>query len=132
MCGYQYTKVAVWGLAFKPGTDDMREAQYIVLINSLLANGCEVSVYDPVAMNVAKGIFGNKVRYAKDIYDFVNETEAIFHVTEWKEFRFPKWNKINELMQPNPLLLDRRNVYNQEDLNVFINKIIDEETLLYF
>ncbi|MEA4994953.1 MAG: UDP-glucose/GDP-mannose dehydrogenase family protein [Petrimonas sp.] len=104
-------KVAVWGLSFKPETDDIREAPALVLIKSLIDNGCEVYVYDPVAMNEAKKILGNSVKFAKDIYDCVLDTEAIFHVTEWKEFRLPNWEVIKRSMKPNPVLLDGRNVF---------------------
>src|SRR5690554_3089802 len=110
-------KVAVWGLSFKPETDDIREAPALVLINSLLENGCEVSVYDPVAMNEAKKVLGYSVRFAKDIYDCALDTEAIFHVTEWKEFRLPNWEVIKRSMKPNPVLLDGRNVFEKSILN---------------
>jgi UDPglucose 6-dehydrogenase len=106
-------KVAVWGLSFKPETDDIREAPALVLIDSLLKHGCEVSVYDPVAMNEAKKVLGDSVRFAKDIYDSVYDVEAIFHVTEWKEFRLPNWEVIKRSMKPNPVLLDGRNVFDE-------------------
>ena len=106
-------KVAIWGLSFKPDTDDMREAPSLVLINSLLDNGCEVTVYDPIAMEEAKKILGERVSYAKDIYDSVLDAEAIFHVTEWKEFRLPNWEVIKRSMKPNPVLFDGRNVFDE-------------------
>ena len=106
-------KVAIWGLSFKPETDDMREAPSLVLINSLLEKGCEVTVYDPIAMKEAKKILGDKVIYAKDIYDSVLDAEAIFHVTEWKEFRLPNWEVIKRSMKPNPVLFDGRNVFDE-------------------
>ena len=109
-------KVAIWGLSFKPETDDMREAPSLVLINSLLDNGCEVTVYDPIAMEEAKKILGDKVIYAKDIYDSVLDAEAIFHVTEWKEFRLPNWEVIKRSMKPNPVLFDGRNVFDKNML----------------
>lgn len=109
-------KVAIWGLSFKPETDDMREAPSLVLINSLLDNGCEVTVYDPIAMNEAKKILGESVSYAKDIYDSVLDAEAIFHVTEWKEFRLPNWEVIKRSMKPNPVLFDGRNVFDKNML----------------
>ncbi len=110
-------KIAVWGgLSFKPETDDIREAPALVLINSLLDSGCEVSVYDPVAMNEAKKVLGDSVRFAKDIYDCVFDVEAIFHVTEWKEFRLPNWEVIKRSMKPNPVLLDGRNVFDKSML----------------
>lgn len=109
-------KVAIWGLSFKPETDDMREAPSLVLINSLLDNGCEVTVYDPIAMEEAKKILGERVSYAKDIYDSVLDAEAIFHVTEWKEFRLPNWEVIKRSMKPNPVLFDGRNVFDKNML----------------
>lgn len=110
-------KVAIWGLSFKPETDDMREAPSLVLISSLIEHGCEVSVYDPIAMKEAENILGESVRYAKDVYDSVLDAEAIFHVTEWKEFRLPNWEVIKRLMKPNPLLLDGRNVFDKAMLD---------------
>lgn len=109
-------KVAIWGLSFKPDTDDMREAPSLVLINSLLEKGCEVTVYDPIAMKEAKKILGESVSYAKDIYDSVLDAEAIFHVTEWKEFRLPNWEVIKRSMKPNPVLFDGRNVFDKNML----------------
>ncbi len=109
-------KVAVWGLSFKPETDDVREAPALVLIKSLLDYSCEVSVYDPVAMLEAEKILGDTVRYAKDVYDCVQNADAIFHVTEWKEFRLPNWKMIKKIMKPNPVLLDGRNVFKEEML----------------
>jgi UDPglucose 6-dehydrogenase len=109
-------KIAIWGLSFKPDTDDMREAPSLVLINSLLEKGCEVTVYDPIAMKEAKKILGESVSYAKDIYDSVLDAEAIFHVTEWKEFRLPNWEVIKRSMKPNPVLFDGRNVFDKNML----------------
>ncbi|CDN32877.1 UDP-glucose dehydrogenase [Mucinivorans hirudinis] len=111
----QGRKVAVWGLSFKPGTDDMREAPSLTLIESLLEAGCSVRVYDPVAMKEAERILGNRVDYADDIYDCVLDADAIFHVTEWKEFRFPNWEIIKKVVNI-PLLIDGRNVYSSQDL----------------
>lgn len=113
-------KVAIWGLAFKPGTDDMREAPSLVLIDSLLNDGCEVSVYDPVAMDECRRIVGDKVKYAKDLYDTVLDAEVIFHVTEWKEFRMPNWEVIKRSMKPNPVMIDGRNVFDHETLSGYI------------
>ena len=101
-------KVAVWGLAFKPGTDDMREAPSLALIGSLLKAGCEISVYDPVAMDECKRRIGGAVRYAPDIYECSINACAIFHVTEWKEFRMPDWERIKSLAD-NPVVIDGRN-----------------------
>ncbi len=105
-------KVAIWGLSFKPGTDDMREAPSLTLIESLLEAGCDVTAYDPVAIEECRRKIGDKIKYAQDPYECAMGAEAIFHVTEWKEFRFPDW----ELLRKNAgtkklLLLDGRNVF---------------------
>lgn len=110
-------KVAIWGLSFKPGTDDMREAPSLVLINKLLESGCKISVYDPVAMEECKRLIGNAVIYAKDLYDSVLDVDVIFHVTEWNEFRMPNWEVIKRSMKPNPLLIDGRNVFDQDSIS---------------
>ena len=109
-------KVAIWGLAFKPETDDMREAPALVLIRSLLEAGCAVSVYDPVAMEECQRRIGNQVHYANDLYAAVVDADAIFHVTEWKEFRMPDWTAIRRLMKPDPVLFDGRNVFEASEL----------------
>ncbi len=103
-------QVTVWGLAFKPETDDMRQAPSLVLIDALLKAGCQVSVYDPIAMTEAKRHLRDRVRYARDIYDSVLEADAIFHVTEWKAFRMPAWEVIRRSVHT-PLLIDGRNVF---------------------
>lgn len=108
-------RVAIWGLAFKPGTDDMREAPSLKLIDSLLKAECEVIGYDPVAMEEAKRQLGDQIQYAKDIYDAVLNVDAIFHVTEWKEFRMPNWEIIKRSMK-NPLLIDGRNVFDRKEI----------------
>ncbi len=109
-------KVALWGLAFKPQTDDMREAPSLVLIDSLLKAGCEVVVYDPVAMEECRRRVGDVVRYAENLYDAAVGAEVIFHVTEWKEFRLPNWSAIKESMAPYPLFIDGRNVFEASEL----------------
>lgn len=106
----QGRRVAIWGLSFKPGTDDMREAPSLVLIEKLLEVGCRVRVYDPVAMKEAQKRLGDKVEYATDMYDAVRGAEALFHVTEWKEFRMPDWTALSRAMA-SPLVIDGRNVY---------------------
>lgn len=103
-------KVAVWGLAFKPETDDMRQAPSLVLIEALLEAGCEVSVYDPVAMEEARRQLGDQVHYAADLYSSALDADAIFHVTEWKAFRMPAWEVLRRSVQT-PLLIDGRNVF---------------------
>ncbi len=108
--------VAVWGLAFKPKTDDMREAPSLVLIDSLLAAGCKVKVYDPVAMDEARRrLAGKPVVYSNDIYDAANDADALVVVTEWEEFRLPSWQVIKKAMAGN-VVIDGRNIYQPEDL----------------
>lgn len=109
-------RVAIWGLAFKPETDDMREAPSLVLIDSLKKNGCEIVVYDPVAMNECRRRVGDAVVYAKNMYDAVIDADAIFHVTEWKEFRMPSWGVIKKAMKDNAVVIDGRNVFEAKDL----------------
>lgn len=109
-------RVAIWGLSFKPETDDMREAPSLVLIESLLNVNCDIVVYDPVAMNEAQGKLGDKISYAKNMYDTVIDADAIFHVTEWKEFRMPSWKVIKRSMKKDPVLFDGRNVYSENEL----------------
>lgn len=103
-------RVAVWGLAFKPETDDMRQAPSLILIRALLEAGCQVAVYDPVAMAEAKRHLGESVHYARDIYDAALDVDAIFHVTEWKAFRMPAWEVLARSVRT-PLLIDGRNVF---------------------
>lgn len=106
-------KVGVWGLSFKPETDDMREAPSLVLIDQLLREGCEVSVYDPAAMEQAVQRLGARVSYAKSIYETAEGADAIFHVTEWKEYRMPDWGRIKKLMR-RAVVFDGRNVFDGE------------------
>jgi UDPglucose 6-dehydrogenase len=108
-------KIALWGLAFKPETDDMREAPSLVLIDLLLKAGCRVSVYDPVAIPEAKRRIGDSVHYAGDIYQAVDNVDALLIVTEWKEFRLPAWTMIKKRMR-HPLILDGRNIYNMTEM----------------
>ena len=107
--------IAVWGLSFKPGTNDMRDAPSINLINKLLEHQVNVSVYDPAAMEEAKSYFGDKVKYATDIYDAANNAHAIILVTEWKEFRLPNWNILAKIMQKH-VVIDGRNIYHADEL----------------
>ena len=107
--------IAVWGLAFKPGTNDMRDAPSINLIEKLLENNVKVQVYDPAAMEEAKAYFGDKITYADDIYGAANNADAIILVTEWKEFRLPNWSILNKIMQQK-VIIDGRNIYNAEEL----------------
>ncbi len=107
--------VAMWGLAFKPETDDMREAPSLVLIDLLLNAGCRVTAYDPVAIPEAKRRIGDRIHYAKDIYEAVTDADVLMIVTEWKEFRLPSWPKIKQQMKT-PLILDGRNIYNIHEI----------------
>lgn len=107
--------IAMWGLAFKPETDDMREATSLVTINLLLEAGCTVRVYDPVAMNECRRRIGDKVLYAKDMYDAVLDADALLMLTEWKQFRLPSWGVVSKSMKK-PLIIDGRNIYDAEEL----------------
>lgn len=109
-------RIAVWGLAFKPETDDMREAPALVVIEKLLSAGADVIAYDPVAMDEAKRRLGNKISYAKDMYDAVVDADAIALMTEWKQFRVPSWNVIHKAMKGN-LIVDGRNIYDALELS---------------
>ena len=109
------TTIALWGLSFKPNTDDMREAPSVVLANALLAAGCKVKVYDPIAMEEAHKQLGDTVYYASDIYDAVNDAKALFLVTEWKEFRAPNWSVVRKAMAGN-IIIDGRNIYDGNEL----------------
>ena len=107
----QGRRVAMWGLAFKPETDDMREAPSLVLIDRLLEAGCQITAYDPVAIPEARRRIGDRIAYAKNIYETVEGADVLMVVTEWKEFRLPAWARIRSLMKT-PLILDGRNIYN--------------------
>lgn len=107
--------VTIWGLSFKPKTDDMREAPSLVLIDKLIEAGVNVKVYDPIAMDEAKKRIGDIVVYAKDMYDATIDSDAIFLVTEWNEFRLPSWSAVRKLMNHH-LIIDGRNIYNGNDL----------------
>jgi UDPglucose 6-dehydrogenase len=107
--------IAVWGLAFKPRTDDMREAPAITIIERLLEAGATVRAYDPEAMKVAARIFGSRVTLVKRGYDALVGAEALALVTEWNEFREPDFAKMRKLMQT-PVVFDGRNIYNREQM----------------
>ncbi len=103
-------RVALWGLAFKPETDDMREAPSLVLIDKLVEAGAKVKVYDPVAMNECRRRIGDKVEYGIDMYDAATDADALLMVTEWKEFRMPALASLKRLMRE-PVIIDGRNIY---------------------
>ena len=107
--------VALWGLSFKPETDDMREAPSLILIDKLLKAGCTVRAYDPVAMDECRRRMGDVVYYAKDMYDATLDADALLLLTEWKEFRLPSWAVIKKSMR-NPLVLDGRNIYDRMEM----------------
>ena len=107
--------VALWGLAFKAETDDMREATSLVIIRQLLDAGCAVRVFDPVAMNECRRRLGDAVTYAKDMYDAALGADALLLLTEWKQFRLPSWEVVRRTMNQ-PVVFDGRNIYDPEEL----------------
>ena len=116
LCGELSGKaVALWGLAFKPETDDMREAPSLVLIDLLLEAGCKVKVYDPVAMEECRRRIGDRVEYCRDKYEAAVDAEALLLVTEWKEFRVPSWEVLKKAMRGR-VVIDGRNIYDREEM----------------
>ena len=107
--------VALWGLAFKPETDDMRESTALVVIKKLLNAGCKVQAYDPEAMNECRRIIGDKIEYYENKYDALQNADALILLTEWKEFRLPDWNVVANKMH-RKLILDGRNIFDNDDL----------------
>lgn len=107
--------ISIWGLAFKPETDDMREATSLVMIKNLIEVGCKIKVYDPVAMNECKRRIGDSIIYASDMYDATLNADALLLLTEWKQFRLPSWEVIKKTMH-HPLILDGRNIYDKEEM----------------
>lgn len=106
---------AVWGLAFKPKTNDMREAPSITIINALLERGARVQAYDPKAYDLARTIFGNKILYAESSYDALNDADCMLLLTEWNEFRRPDFDRIKSLLKNN-IIFDGRNQYNYDKM----------------
>ncbi len=107
--------ITIWGLSFKPETDDMREATSLVVIDLLLNNDCKINVYDPVAMNECKRRIGDKVTYFSDMYEALNNTDALLLLTEWKQFRLPDWDTVKTKMNT-PLIIDGRNIYDDKEM----------------
>jgi UDPglucose 6-dehydrogenase len=115
--------VAMWGLSFKPNTDDVREAPALVLIRKLVEAGCYVKVFDPIAIEKAQLTINRElsddqkqlIYFSTDIYDTVNDADALMLVTEWKEFRMPNWQIIKKLMKQ-PVILDGRNIYDKKEI----------------
>lgn len=107
--------IAIWGLSFKPETDDMREAPSLVLINKLLEKGVAVCAYDPIAMHETQRIMGDKIKYCKDMYETLIGADALAVVTEWSEFRLPNFKVMEKLMN-NKVVFDGRNIFDMEQL----------------
>ena len=107
--------IALWGLSFKPETDDMREAPALILIDNLLRAGCKIRAYDPAAMNECRRRIGEGIHYATDMYDAVLDADALMLITEWKEFRLPSWAVIKKTMEQ-PVVLDGRNIYDKKEM----------------
>ena len=107
---------AMWGLSFKPNTDDMREAPSLVLIDKIRAAGGKVIAYDPVAMEETKHMIGDIITYVNDPYDALNEADALLLVTEWSEFKLPDWDAVSTKLK-NKVVFDGRNIYDKKELN---------------
>jgi UDPglucose 6-dehydrogenase len=107
--------IAVWGLAFKPKTDDMREAPSISLVETLLGAGAGVQAYDPEAMKIARKIFGSRVSFATKNYDALKGADGLAIVTEWNEFRRPDFGRMRKLMRT-PVVFDGRNLFTAEQM----------------
>ena len=107
--------IAIWGLSFKPKTDDMREAPSITIINELLKLGAKIQAYDPKAMDVSQKIFGDKIEYASNPYEALKNTDCMLLLTEWNEFRRPDFEKMKSIMKT-PVIFDGRNQYNKDRL----------------
>lgn len=107
--------VTLWGLAFKPETDDMRESTALVMIRLLSEAGCKIRVYDPIAMDECKRRVGDAVTYCRDMYDAVDGSEVLLLLTEWKQFRLPDWQKVKDRMK-RPLLIDGRNIFDAQEM----------------
>lgn len=110
--------IALWGLSFKPETDDMRESTALVMIRLLLEAGCTVRAYDPIAMGECRRRIGDTVTYCRDKYDAVLEADALLLLTEWKEFRLPTWMVIKKAMR-RPIVIDGRNIFDAEELEEY-------------
>ncbi len=111
----QGKKIAMWGLSFKPNTDDMREAPALVLIDKFTTAGCAVRAYDPVAMEECHRRIGGKIEYANDIYDSLEGCDCLVLVTEWTQFRSPKWQEVKNKLK-HALVFDGRNIYDSQEM----------------
>lgn len=116
--GLQDKTIALWGLSFKPETDDMRESTALVTIGLLRQVGCKIKVYDPVAMPECQRRIGATVNYANDLYDAVNNADALLLLTEWNEFRLPNWEIVGKVMN-RKLLIDGRNIFEKKELESY-------------
>ena len=108
--------IAVWGLAFKPETDDMREAPSLILIDKIIAAGGNAKVYDPIAIEECQRRIGDKVAYGTDMYDAALDADALLLVTEWREFRFPNFAVLGKVMKQK-VIIDGRNIYDRNELD---------------
>lgn len=108
--------IAIIGLAFKPDTDDMREAPALVVIDKLLKDGVTVRVFDPIAMDECKRRIGESVTYCKNMYDAADGADVFALMTEWHQFRMPSWNVIKKVMTGNVVVVDGRNIYDRQEL----------------
>lgn len=110
--------ITLWGLAFKPETDDMREAPALVMIDLLKKAGCKVRTYDPIAMNECRRRVGDAVTYCDNMYDALDDTEALLLLTEWKQFRLPDWNEVKRRMKRH-LVIDGRNIFDAAEMTEY-------------
>lgn len=110
--------IALWGLSFKPETDDMRESTSLVVINQILKQGATIKVYDPIAMEECRRRIGDVVIYSKGMYDAAYDADALLLITEWKEFRMPDWSVLKKKMRF-PLVIDGRNIYERAELEKY-------------
>jgi len=108
-------QIALWGLSFKPQTDDMREAPSLVLIDKIIEAGAKVKAYDPVAMHESKRRIGDRIKYASDMYDALKNSDCLLIATEWSEFRLPDFLQIKKLLKT-PVIFDGRNIYNLTEM----------------
>ncbi|MDD2799103.1 MAG: UDP-glucose/GDP-mannose dehydrogenase family protein [Bacteroidales bacterium] len=107
--------IGIWGLSFKPETDDMREAPSLVIIDLLLQAGCKVKVYDPIAMEEVKHKMGDTIEFAQDMYDAAVDVDALLIVTEWKQFRIPTWSVLQKVMKKK-VIVDGRNLFRHKEM----------------
>ncbi len=107
--------IALWGLAFKPNTDDMRNAPSLDIVEQLHADGATIQAYDPKATNTARAVLGNKVRYKKTMYEALKGADALVIITDWDEFKKPNWKKVALLLN-NPIIIDGRNMYYRKEM----------------